>query len=108
MLKKQYVKSRQIWKVTFELGRAELPEGLDAETVHLVGGFNEWDTQATPMKRAKGGAYRATVELEPGQDVEFRYLVNGEHWCNDWQADAYVPGGVGGDNCVVALPPAGS
>jgi len=105
MLKKQYVKSRNIWKVTFELGRDdEVPAGLEAETVHVVGEFNDWETDRTPMKRGKGGAFRATVELDPGQEMEFRYLVNGEHWCNDRDADAYVPGGMGPNNCVAVLP----
>lgn len=108
MLKKQYVKSRNIWKVTFELPKDELPEGHKAESVHLAGEFNDWDANATPMKRGKGGAFRVLVELEPGREYQFRYLVNGEHWCNDWHADAYVPGGLGEDNCVVVAPAAGS
>jgi hypothetical protein len=44
------------------------------------------------------------LELEPGREYPFRYLVNGEHWCNDWHADAYVPGDFGEDNCVVVTP----
>jgi hypothetical protein len=40
MLKKRYIKSRNVWKVTFELPEAELPEGIEAESVHLVGEFN--------------------------------------------------------------------
>jgi len=108
MLKKQYVKSRKIWKVTFELPKDELPEGLSVERVYLAGEFNDWDPVATPMRRGKGGAFRVMVELEPGRAYEFRYLVNGEHWCNDWHADAYAPSGLGEDNCVVVVPDAGS
>jgi 1,4-alpha-glucan branching enzyme len=104
MLKKRYVKSRQVCKVTFELSKAELPEGVEPETVHLVGEFNDWDPSATPMPLRRGGIYRVQVELEPGREVQFRYLVNGEHWVNDWQADAYVPGEFGADNCVVVTP----
>jgi 1,4-alpha-glucan branching enzyme len=104
MLKKRYVKSRKIAKVTFELPAAELPEGIKAESVYLVGEFNDWDSTATLMPRAKGGTFRVTLELEPGREYQFRYLVNGEHWHNDWQADAYVPGGLGEDNCVVVTP----
>ena len=101
MLKKQYVKSRKVFKVTFELTKAELPEGVKVEEIALVGSFNGWDPDAMPMSRAKGGAYRATLEFEPGQKHQFRYLVNGEHWCNDWQADGYVQNDQGGDNCIV-------
>ena len=108
MLKKQYVKSRTVAKVTFELPKAEVPEGIKAQSVHLVGEFNDWDTAATPMTRRKGGAFRVTLELEPGREYQFRYLVNGEHWCNDWHADAYVPSAFGGDNCIVVTPAEGS
>ena len=104
MLKKRYIKSRNVWKVTFELPEAELPEGIEAERVHLVGEFNDWDTTAAPMKRGKKGVFGTTLELDPGREYQFRYLVSGEHWCNDWHADAYVPGDFGEDNCVVVTP----
>jgi 1,4-alpha-glucan branching enzyme len=103
MLKKQYIKSRKVVKVTFEVPEAELPEAK-VESVHLVGEFNDWDRTATPMTRRKGGIFRVTLGLEPGREYQFRYLVNGEHWCNDWHADAYVPGDFGEDNCVVVTP----
>lgn len=107
MLKKRYIKSRRVWKVTFELARTELPEGIDVKAVHLLGEFNDWDPTATPMTRSKKGIFRTTVELAPGREYPFRYLINGEHWCNDWHADAYVPSGLGGDNCLLILPPEG-
>jgi 1,4-alpha-glucan branching enzyme len=108
MLKKRYLKSRKVSKVSFELPKAEWPEDVKVESAYLVGEFNDWEPTATPLKRGKGGTFRATLELEPGREYQFRYLVNGEHWCNDWQADAYVPGGLGEDNCVVVAPAAGS
>ena len=104
MLKKQYVKSRKVGKVTFELPKAELPEATEVESVCLVGDFNDWDPAATPMNLVGKGAYRAILELEPGREYQFRYLVNGEHWCNDWHADGYVSGAFGEDNCVVVAP----
>jgi 1,4-alpha-glucan branching enzyme len=108
MLKKRYIKSRQVAKITFEMPQAELPEGIAVESVHVVGEFNDWDPTANPMTRRKGRVYRATVELEPGREYQFRYLVNGEHWCNDWHADGYVASDTGEDNCVVVTPSATS
>jgi len=107
MLKKRYIKTRQVAKVTFEVPKAELPKDIEVESVHLVGEFNDWDPTATPMPRRRGGIYRVMVELEPGREYQFRYLVNGEHWYNDWHADAYVPSGTGEDNCVVVTPTEG-
>lgn len=105
MLIKQVVKSRQIVKVTFEVPQAELPEGLELLSLHVVGEFNDWDETAVPLKyHKKEKSYRATVELEPGQSYQFRYLVNGSYWSNDWAADAYTPNNLGEDNCVVITP----
>ena len=106
MLKKRYIKSRKVAKVTFELPEAELPPGVEAQSVHLVGDFNGWDPDATPMPRRRGGVYRVTLELEPGRRYQFRYLINGEHWHNERHADGYVPSGLGEDNCVVVTPKA--
>ena len=67
MIKKQYVKSRKMWKVTFDLPETEVPLDIEVEDVHLVGEFNDWDATATPMPLRKGGIYRAMVELAPGR-----------------------------------------
>jgi hypothetical protein len=101
MLKKQYVRSRNVLKVTFEVPKSEMPEGVEIETFHLVGEFNDWDPMATPMKRGKKGVFRTVVELEPERAYQFRYLVNGKHWCNEWHADGYTPNDLGTDNCIV-------
>ena len=104
MLRKRYIRSRKVWKVTFEVPETELPEAIEVQSVHLVGEFNDWDAAATPMTLRRGRVFRTTLELEPGREYQFRYLINGEHWCNDWRADAYAPSGLGDDNCVVAAP----
>lgn len=87
-------------KVTFVLGSQP-----NADHVHVAGDFNGWQAD-TPMKRQKDGSWRATVELEPGRDYQFRYLVDGNHWVNDEAADAYVANPFGADNCVVRTPEA--
>ncbi len=104
MIKKKYVKSRDVSKITFELAKYEIPGELEADTVHLVGDFNDWDPRATPMKYLKKGSFQAVVELEPGRVYQFRYLINGEFWCNDWEADDYILSEYGADNCVIKVP----
>ena len=59
-LKKQYLKSRPVCKVTFRLGKEA---ALEARQVHLVGDFNDWQTDETPMKRLKNGEFSVTVDL---------------------------------------------
>lgn len=105
MLKKKYVKSRKVVKVTFEVRQEELPEEMEVKTIKVVGEFNDWDETAVLMKYyKKDNAYRAIVELEPGQKYQFRYLLNDGYWCNDWAADEYTTNEFGEDNCVVVTP----
>lgn len=100
-LKKSFLKSKPICKVTFRLSAEE---AVNAESVKLVGDFNDWSTDVTPMKKLKNGDFTQTVNLETGTDYQFRYLKNEEEWENDWSADAYVPSGMpGADNSVVSL-----
>ncbi len=97
MIKKQYVKSRQVTKVTFEL-----PADVDADTVQLIADFTEW--QPVPFTQLKNGKWKLVQELEPQQAYEFRYrLVNhgGESWLNDSDADGVVPNDRGTENAIL-------
>ena len=104
MIKKKYIKSRNVSKVTFVLPKVELPEGIETENEYLAGDFNDWDPNAQPMKPNSKGVFQAVLELEPGREYQFRYVINAEHWCNDWDADAYFPNELGIDNCVLVTP----
>jgi predicted flap endonuclease-1-like 5' DNA nuclease len=101
MLKKQYLKSEPRCKVTFILPKEAAP---DASEIRLLGDFNNWSwDQGILMKPAKEG-YKATVELETGSNYEFRYLIDGEAWVNDWDADDYVSSPYHGiENSVVHI-----
>jgi 1,4-alpha-glucan branching enzyme len=96
MLKKQWLKTKSQCKVTFYT-----QPDLHAETVYLVGDFNNWSEQETPMESLKDGRFKTTLTLESGKEYQFRYLVNRTEWHNDWEADKYVPNPFTGDNSVV-------
>lgn len=99
--KKQYLKSKAICKVTFKLSKEEAHA---AESVRLVGDFNDWDLASTPMKKLKNGSFTTTVNLPKDSDYEFRYLLDDNTWENDWEADAYIPSAVSfEDNSVVTV-----
>lgn len=100
-LKKQYLKSKPVCKVTFRLNAREANK---AGTARLVGDFNAWDEHAEPMKRLKNGDFTQTIALEKDKEYAFRYFLDDTTWENDWQADAYIPSGMGGeDNSVVRV-----
>ena len=100
-LQKKVLKSRPVSKVTFRLPPKA---AAGAENVSLVGEFNEWRPDATPMTRLKSGEFKVSLDLATGQEYQFRYLINGRTWENDWEADKYLPSGIAGaENSVVVL-----
>lgn len=97
MLKKQYVKSRGVYKVTFTL-----PAHIVAESASVLGDFNQWDPSAHPMQKMKTtGEWRAVVEFQPEQHHQFRYYVNDGEWYNDDAADGSQINEHGSENSVV-------
>ena len=44
-----------------------------------------------PLKKKKDGSFSIEIELEKGKEYQFRYLLDGKHWENDWAADKYIP-----------------
>ena len=100
-LQKKYLKSKPVCKVKFEVPKTQIGE---AESVSLVGDFNGWNEQDLEMKRLKTGDFTATLELVPDSEYQFRYLVDGQRWENDAEADKYVPNNIcGEENSVVVV-----
>jgi len=96
-IKKQFLKSKPVCKVTFTVPAEE------AQNVAVVGSFNEWDVKATPLKKLKNGSFKGTVDLDAGTSYEFRYLVDGEY-VNETEADAFAWSDfAGAENSVLSL-----
>ncbi len=77
---------------------------MDAKNVYIVGDFNNWNTSADPMEKFKSGDYHIELDLEPGREYQFRYLIDEVRWENDGNADKYVRSDYGGcDNSVVMI-----
>ena len=96
-IKKQFLKSKPVCKVTFTVPAEE------AKSVAVVGSFNEWDVEATPLKKLKNGSFKGTVDLDSGSSYEFRYLIDGKY-ANEQEADSLVWNDYAGDeNSVLSL-----
>jgi 1,4-alpha-glucan branching enzyme len=101
MIKKQFLKSKPVCKVTFSLPAEAAPE---AKEVKLVGEFSNWTKSPIEMTKLKNGNFKTTIDLEVGKEYEFRYLIDGMRWENDWEADAYRPNQLTyEENSVVSL-----
>ena len=97
-LKKTFLKSKPVCKVTFTLPQQAVNGG---KQVKLVGDFNEWLWEnGIPMKKQKGN-YQATLDLKKDQQYQFRYLIDNQEWENDWAADDYQENPYGVKNSVV-------
>ncbi|MFH1930915.1 MAG: isoamylase early set domain-containing protein [Pseudomonadota bacterium] len=100
-MKKQYLKTKPVCKVTFRLQK-EVAQA--AKTVNIVGDFNNWDIYATPMKKLKNCVFTATLDLGVDTEYQFRYLIDETKWENDGHADKYVPTPYGNaENSVVVV-----
>lgn len=98
MIQKEYTKTRRSCRVTFTL-----PAEAGANTASLCGEFNAWDPKANPMKVHKDGSFSVTISLKPGEEYRFRYLLDGERWENDWDADAYQNNPYGTQDSIVSV-----
>ncbi len=98
MLKKNYTKTGKSCRVTFKY-----PNGEQAESAVLAGEFNDWMLNATPMKKLKNGSFSVTISLQPGHSYRFRYVLDGNIWVNDPEADSYAANEYGEENSVVAV-----
>ncbi|WP_299670250.1 isoamylase early set domain-containing protein [uncultured Polaribacter sp.] len=96
-IKKQFLKSKPICKVTFTVLAKE------AHQISVVGSFNEWNAASTPLKKLKNGTFKGTVDLETNNSYEFKYLIDGAY-VNEEQADGYVWSDfAGAENSVLKL-----
>ncbi len=101
MIKKQYLKSKPVCKVTFTLPKEA---ATDAKEVRLLGEFNDWNWLAAPAMKSTKTEFKTTIELATGRSYQFRYLIDQDHWENDWNADEYVTSPFTGiENSVVVV-----
>jgi len=94
--KRQYLKTKPVCKVTFQLS-------AHAQHIALVGEFNGWNEASTPMKKSAEGVFSIILELETGREYQYRYLLDGSNWMNDDSADKTVKTPFGNNNSVIVL-----
>lgn len=99
-LKKQFLKSRPVCKVTFCLDENEVS---GASKIALSGSFNGWSTHDDLLKKNKRGQFSITKELPLNMEYQFRYCINENKWQNEKEADNYVNNNISNEeNSVVA------
>jgi hypothetical protein len=66
--------------ITFQVDMQYQEVSVDG--VHIAGGFQGWDPAATPLTDMGGEIWAVTLELNPGEEHEYKYL-NGNAWGTD-------------------------
>ena len=96
-LKKQFLKSKPLCKVTF------LIDAKMAHSVSVVGDFNNWNEKKGQLSKLKNGTFKATLDLPTDHAYEFKYLVDGSY-LNEPEADFFKWNDfAGSENSVVAV-----
>uniref|UniRef100_UPI003216DEEC isoamylase early set domain-containing protein n=1 Tax=uncultured Draconibacterium sp. TaxID=1573823 RepID=UPI003216DEEC len=90
-IKKQYLKSEPVCKLSFRVSKEQVDS---ADSVKIVGEFNDWSMDVEPMKKLKSGDFTQTLKLETEKEYQFKYVVNDSVWINDEEADKMVPNGI--------------
>ncbi|MDD2463093.1 MAG: isoamylase early set domain-containing protein [Desulfobulbus sp.] len=98
MLKKNFSKTGTVCRVTFKCANEE-----QAASAVLAGDFNDWSLTQTPMKKLKDGSFSVILSLAAGKNYRFRYVLDGNVWVNDNDADGYAPNEFGEANSVLIL-----
>jgi len=82
---------------------------VSPDGVNLAGSFQGWNPSSTPMAYLASGIYQATVLLQEGQYIEYKF-VNGSDWSGAEQvpAECGVATGVGGFNRYLTVPAGGT
>ena len=96
-MKKIFKSKSKRTKVDFELWAPA------AQTVSLMGTFNQWNAKKHPMKKDADGCWRKSIMAVPGR-YEYRYLVDGK-WENDPANIQRCPNDYGTYNNVVDVSP---
>jgi len=97
MIEKEFTPKRTVCRVTFRV-----PEDWASDEVSVVGDFNDWDPDTNRME-VNNGYWETLLRLKPNRDYKFRYLLDGERWENDDEADDYVSNPFGTDDSVLKI-----
>ncbi len=78
---------------------AYVSSSSDVKRVTVVGNFNNWNPDVTPLVK-QGGAWSTILVLPPGS-YEYMFIEDGERWVTDPLAVQTRDDGFGGTNAVI-------
>lgn len=73
-----------------------------AETVHVVGDFNDWQPTVALEDPDGDGVWSSRIPLRPGVH-QYMFVIDGADWITDPNATSYQDDGFGQRNAVIAV-----
>jgi hypothetical protein len=70
--------------------------------VALVGDFNDWDPEATPLRPTADGLWSVVVPLRPGR-YRYTFIVDGTRWHRDPSAPRALEDDFGAPTSVITV-----
>lgn len=79
----------------------EIPK---ADTVVVVGDWNNWNPQTHYLAKSDGGeTWSIEMQLERGKEYRYQFVIDGEQWIADPNAYLQVDDGFGGTNSILEM-----
>ena len=73
-----------------------------ASRVHIVGDFNDWDSEASPLQGMGQGVWTITIPLAPGR-YQYTFVVDGTVWVADPVAPRTLEDDFGRPNSIITV-----
>jgi 1,4-alpha-glucan branching enzyme len=81
-IKKQFIKTKPVCKVTFSV------EAKEADEVSVIGDFNSWDPKEGVLNKLKNGTFKGIFSIYKDAAYEFKYVIDGT-FVNETEADSF-------------------
>jgi 1,4-alpha-glucan branching enzyme len=81
-IKKQFVKTKPVCKVTFSVAAKE------ADEVAVIGDFNNWNPKEGSLNKLKNGTFKGVFSIDKDAAYEFKYVIDGA-FVNETEADSF-------------------
>lgn len=82
-IKKQFIKTKPVCKVTFSV------EAKEATEASVIGDFNNWNQEDGALSKLKNGTFKGVFNIEKDASYEFKYVIDGA-FVNEVQADSFL------------------
>jgi 1,4-alpha-glucan branching enzyme len=82
-IKKQFIKTKPVCKVTFSV------EAKEAIQASVIGDFNNWNPEEGTLIKLKNGTFKGVFSIDKDASYEFKYIIDGA-FVNETESDSFL------------------